>query len=251
MLRRILTVLAILASVGVVVVSQTKLREHVQGIIDQREKNAKDRDNERARATKAETTLKRTSNELVSVTSVLMSTSNELVSTKSTLDGATRDRDKATQDLEKAREGEKASRQALAMWDALGMKPEQVKAMQNELGKSKETVLALQEEARILVRTVARLTNELNKYIDPENAVVALPHGLKGNILIVDPKWEFVVLDIGEKQGVVKDGIMMVHRDSKLIGKVKITSVMADRSIANLMPGWKLEDIHEGDKVLF
>jgi hypothetical protein len=109
----------------------------------------------------------------------------------------------------------------------------------------------LQAETQLLVRKVARLTNELNKYVDPENYVVAMQPGLKGSIVAVDPKWDFVVLDIGEKQGAVKDGIMMVHRDSKLIGKVRITSLLSDRSIANVLPGWKLEEFREGDKVLY
>jgi hypothetical protein len=251
MLRRILTVLAILACVGVVVVSQTKLRDHIQGIIDQRKA-------EETRANKAETslrntstTLKNTSNTLVSVRVDLSSTSNELVTTKTSLETVTGARDKALADLEKAKEAEKTARQDLSKWDAVGMKPEQVKALQADFGKATNTVAALQEETRMLVRRVARLTNELNKYIDPDNAVVDMPKGLKGNIMIVDPKWEFVVLDIGEKQGVVKDGIMLVHRDHKLVGKVKITSVLVDRSIANVMPGSKLEEIREGDGVLF
>jgi hypothetical protein len=251
MLRRILTILAIVASVGVIALSHTKLREHIQGIIDQRE-------TEKTRANKAEgtlkttsATLKTTSNTLVSVSANLMSTSNELVSTKSGLETAASARDKAVQERDEAREKVKSSQQEMARWDALGVKPEAVKAMQDELGKSSNAVVVLQEETRMLVRRVARLTNELNKYIDPENYEVKMAVGLKGNVLVVDPKWQFVVLDIGEKQGAVVDGIMLVHRDSKLVGKVKITRLLPDRSIANVMPGWKLDDLREGDKVLF
>jgi DNA-binding protein H-NS len=251
MLRRILTIVAILASIGVVVICQVKLREHVQGIIDQRENNAKEREQQRARAEKSEKGHRETSNTLTRVTGSLLSTSNELESTKGTLSQVTSARDKATQDLEKARENEKAARDALARWDGLGVKPEQVTAMRDELGKAKETISAQLVEASILNKTITRLTNELNKYIDPENYVVQLPRGLKGQVLVVDPRWEFVVLDVGEKQGVLKDGIMLVHRNSKLVGKVKITSVLADRSIANVMPGWKADDVKEGDQVLF
>jgi hypothetical protein len=42
-----------------------------------------------------------------------------------------------------------------------------------------------------------------------------------------------------------------VHRNSKLVGKVRIQQVMANRSVANLMAGWKLGDIEEGDQVLY
>ncbi len=251
MLRRILTILAILASLGVVGLSVTKLREHIQGIIEQRE-------SEKTRANKAESslrsttaTLKTTSNTLVNVTASLLSTSNELVSTKSSLETAANARDKATQERDEAREKVKTAEQTLEKWNTLGVKPEQVRAMMDNLTRATNALAMAQEEGRVLNRKVIALTNELMKYIDPDNYVVPLPPGLKGSILVVDPKWNFVVLDIGEKQGVLRDGIMLVHRDSKLIGKVKITSVMPDRSIANVLPGWKLDDFHEGDKVLF
>jgi hypothetical protein len=251
MLRRILTILAILASVGVVVVSQTKLKDHINGIRETRDTYEKQRNNETSRANKAETNLKTTSNTLVRTAEDLKARTKELATTKDSLDNVTASRDKTMQDLEKSKEAERTARQSLAMWDALGVKPDQVKAMQVDLSKNKEAVLALEEETKVLGREIAKLTNELNRYRDPDNYVVQLPAGLKGNIVVVDPKWEFVVLDIGQKQGVLKDGVMMVHRDSKLIGKVRITTVMPDRSIANLVHGWRLDDIREGDKVLF
>ncbi len=66
----------------------------------------------------------------------------------------------------------------------------------------------------------------------------------------MDPKWDFVVLDIGEKQQVVPNGVMMVSREGKLVAKVKVVSVQIDRSIANIMPGWKLNEVSEGDLVI-
>ncbi len=68
-------------------------------------------------------------------------------------------------------------------------------------------------------------------------------------MLVADPRYDFVVLDIGEKQGVLEDGKLLVNRNGKLIAKVKIKSVQADRCIANVMPGWKLGDVMEGDQV--
>jgi hypothetical protein len=35
------------------------------------------------------------------------------------------------------------------------------------------------------------------------------------------------------------------------VGKVKIVSVEPNRSIANIMPGWKLGEIMEGDQVIY
>ena len=72
---------------------------------------------------------------------------------------------------------------------------------------------------------------------------------LKGKIVAVDPKWDFVVLNIGGDQGVLQDGEMLVSRDGKLVAKVIVRSVQKDRCIANVVPGWKLGDVIEGDEV--
>jgi cell shape-determining protein MreC len=66
----------------------------------------------------------------------------------------------------------------------------------------------------------------------------------------VDPKWDFVVLNVGENQGVLADGEMLVSRDGKLVAKIVVRSVQRDRSIANLVPGWQLGEIIEGDEVI-
>jgi hypothetical protein len=44
---------------------------------------------------------------------------------------------------------------------------------------------------------------------------------------------------------------MMVSREGRLVGKVKISTVQADRSVANILPGWQLGDIMEGDQVFY
>jgi hypothetical protein len=78
-----------------------------------------------------------------------------------------------------------------------------------------------------------------------------LPDGLKGSIVQVDPKYEFVVLNIGENQGVKRRGEMLINRNGRLIGKVQIVSVLPDKSVANLMPAWKQDEPFEGDEVLY
>jgi hypothetical protein len=44
---------------------------------------------------------------------------------------------------------------------------------------------------------------------------------------------------------------LLVNRDGKLIGKVQITSVDKNRSVANILPEWKQDEVMEGDQVLF
>jgi len=88
----------------------------------------------------------------------------------------------------------------------------------------------------------------LAKFIGPDTDI-KLRADLKGKVIVVDPKWEFVVLDIGENQGAIQDGELLVSREGKLVAKIIIRNVQKDRSIANIIPGWKLGEMIEGDEV--
>jgi hypothetical protein len=57
------------------------------------------------------------------------------------------------------------------------------------------------------------------------------------------------VLNIGENQGVLPDGELLVSRDGRLVAKVIVRSLEKNRCIANVMPGWKLGEVIEGDEV--
>lgn len=72
---------------------------------------------------------------------------------------------------------------------------------------------------------------------------------VSGKVVAVDPKWNFIVLDMGAEHGLVPKGILMISRGSKLVGKAKLTRVDADRSIANVLPGWDLRQVQEGDQI--
>jgi len=250
MLLRICLIVAILAGAGVIAVSHLKVRPHVQEIIDAREKNAKDRDMERSAKTKALAELKSTKSDLESTKTKLGETETQLASAKSQAEAENKRANGLKVDLEKTRQDFNESQQKLARWGEIPLDPSQVK----ELIASEKNLRAgndvLKEELRIVVKANARLTNmiaELTGGIeDPP-----LPAGLKGKVLIVDPKWNFVVIDIGEKQGLVNRGVLMVSRGSKLVAKVRVKSMEAEKSIANIMPGWKLGEIMEGDQVFY
>jgi hypothetical protein len=136
----------------------------------------------------------------------------------------------------------------LAEWDALGTTPQQVAAVLVENERLNVDMSALSQENLVLQREVLRLESRL-AYYEGEDVKVVLPAGLKGKVLAVDPKFEFVVLDIGGDNGVLERGEMLVSRSGKLVAKVRIMSVRSSTSVANVMADWKQADIMEGDLV--
>ena len=59
--------------------------------------------------------------------------------------------------------------------------------------------------------------------------------GLEGRILAVNSAWNFVVLSLGDRNGMINNAEMLIKRGTQLIGKVRITSVEPSTSIADIV----------------
>jgi hypothetical protein len=190
-------------------------------------------------------------------------TSAELKQTKATLEATTGERDKAVadaatqtkradklnEDLTKTRQERDTAQADLAAYKATGRTAQQILGMNQELKNVQDNLAAANTENQLFMKKIKKLDTELAVYRDP-NFFVALPAGLKGKVLVADPKWNFVVLSIGEDQGVLERGELLVNRNGKLVAKVVVRSVQKDRCIANVLPGWELGEVMEGDQVI-
>ncbi|HWI59613.1 MAG TPA: hypothetical protein VNZ22_20460, partial [Bacillota bacterium] len=190
-------------------------------------------------------------------------TTAELKSTKQTLEVTTGERDKAmtelaaqtkradklTEDLGKTRKDRDDAQAELAAYTATGLKPEQIITFNKQIKSLNDAVAGMQEENKLLGKKIVALTNELAIYKSPEY-IVALPAGLRGKVLVTDPKWNFVVINVGQDQGVLEYGELLVNRNGRLVAKLKVRSVQKDRCVANVLPGWQLGDVLEGDQVI-
>ena len=77
--------------------------------------------------------------------------------------------------------------------------------------------------------------------------------GVSGRVLAINGGWNFAVISIGDKQGAAMNNTMLVVRDGTPIGKVRITTVEANTSIADILPGSLARGvtIQPGDKVIY
>ena len=190
-------------------------------------------------------------------------TTAELKQTKTTLEATTAAKDKAeadlvvqtkradklTEDLNKTRQERDGAQADLAAYKATGVTPQQILGMNKEFKTLQDNLAVADTENKILLQKLKKVETELAVYRDPA-FFVPLPAGLKGKVLVADPKWNFVVLNVGEDQGVLERGELLVNRNGKLVAKVVVRSVQKDRSIANVLPGWELGEVMEGDLVI-
>ncbi len=79
---------------------------------------------------------------------------------------------------------------------------------------------------------------------------VALPDGLSGKVLYYDKTWNFTVLDIGKKKGVLPSGVMILHRGTEIVGKVRIATVDDDCCIADFLGDVKKKEPKPGDMAI-
>ena len=230
------------------------VKPHVQGIIDKRNEYENNWHTETKRANKLQGDLKTTQAKLAETEKNLEQTQTELVAAKTQADSEKKRADDLNQKLLTTTEERNTAQQELAAWKATGTTPDQIQNLVTGYKKAQDYIGVIEEEKKVLQKETMRLKNELAKFLDPD-AEPPMPAGLNGRVVVVDPKYDFVVLNIGEKQGVVQNGVLLVSRDTangaKLVAKVRVTSVSPDRSIANIINGWKLDDVNEGDMVLY
>lgn len=75
----------------------------------------------------------------------------------------------------------------------------------------------------------------------------------EGRILAVDPAWNFVVMNIGDREGVKAGAPLLVTREGQLIAKVQAKSVEPGQTVADIQGAslGKGEKIKPGDTVIF
>jgi len=248
MLLRISLIVAIIAGLGAGVVSYLEVSDKIPALTKQRDDEHTAKVTALGDLAKTKTELKKTQGELTQTQTELADTKKDRDNQIARADAQSKRADSLADKLTKVTGERDDAQNELASFKATGLTPDQVVKLNKNLKDANLEIEAINGEKLVLIHTIARLTNELAKYVGPSD-YVKLRADLKGKILVVDPKWDFVVLDIGEDQGVIQDGELLVSREGKLVAKIIVRSVQKDRCIANLIPGWKLGEMIEGDSV--
>jgi hypothetical protein len=117
-----------------------------------------------------------------------------------------------------------------------------------ELAEQKQMNETLIAKGKDNEQKVADLTKEKNQRI-----LGVAKAGLQGRILAVNSGWNFVVLSVGDKQGVMVNSSLIVVRGNDPIARLRITSVEPSTSIADVLPGTVRRGIsvQPGDTVIF
>ena len=249
MLMRICLIVAILAALGAGTLNILQVRQKINTLMSQR-------DDYHTQLTQTQATLATTKQNLATTQKNLADTQHQLADAQAarkkaedTAAAQTKKADDLSAQLTKATQDRDAAQAELAAYKATGKSPQEVLQLMALIKQDEDTIAAINDEKKVLTRNLARVQNQLNELLGNENYVVKLRADLKGQVVVVDPRWDFVVLNIGDEQGVLQDGELLVSRNGKLVAKVIVRAVEKDRCVANVMPGWKLGEVFEGDEV--
>lgn len=160
---------------------------------------------------------------------------------------------------------ERTQQQVVTLNETVTQKNAEIARQGDQIGQLEQDKAGLQVQIDDLNTTVAKMEDEQQDLKDKittlEQTVVelegltgqgnvkALPKGLHGTVVVVNKDWNFVILDLGSNDGLVPNAEMLIHRGDKLIGKVLISGVTRDLSIADINTDWVQGQVKEGDFV--
>ncbi|PYJ77932.1 MAG: hypothetical protein DME77_01745, partial [Verrucomicrobia bacterium] len=77
--------------------------------------------------------------------------------------------------------------------------------------------------------------------------------GVRGTVLAVNQAYNFVVLNLGARQGVEPNSELLVLREGTLIGKIRISSVEPTTAIGDIITGslGRGVQVQPGDTVVY
>ena len=127
-------------------------------------------------------------------------------------------------------------------------RPEPSSDQEAQLAEQQTLITKLQSELDSSRSQLSVLTKEKQDRLHQR-----MRNGLEGRVLAVNPAWNFVVLSLGDKNGVVSNAELLVKRGTQLIGKVRVTSVEPSTSIADIVANSVPQGatISPGDNVIY
>jgi DNA repair exonuclease SbcCD ATPase subunit len=250
MLIRISLIVAILAGIGVGVLNFVKVKEKIVALQNDRDNEKKMKETAQADASKTHATLKKTETELKQTKATLDQTAAELAAAAAERDRKAKEAEELTSRLRDTSDKLEKSQQELSRFSAIPITPDEAIALKEEFKVLQNKLDEADIVNKALAREKVRLANKLAIYTDQGTNIVELPAELKGKVVAMDPKWNFVVVNLGADQGVLELGELLVNRSGRLVGKIIVREVKKDHCIANLLEGWQIGEILEGDEVI-
>ena len=227
---RLIIFFVIVASAGVITVGEIKLKPLLEEMKEKEKKVTEDLGKEKQESTKQKDRAMKAEQERDAVKNDLDNSKKAEDDAKKAADAEKAKAIAAAQETNKAKQETEAVKIRSADYfdlEKLGLTPPIIRRINTDLPQKTNELNTLKREQQLINVQLVKRSGELNALLNPSGAVV-LPSGLIGKVKAYDPKWEFVVLDIGANHGLLKNGELTISREGKLIARVKLDKVETD-----------------------
>jgi vacuolar-type H+-ATPase subunit I/STV1 len=147
-------------------------------------------------------------------------------------------------------------------------KDAEVETLKLDLELERANVMDLREKLRIAERQQDKLeqqvmlirqqNNNLRTQAPKNNfsgdvsleRIVVRPEDVKGNVIVVNREFDFVITDMGERDGVRPGMMLTVKRGNAVLGRLQVEKTYEDMSAAAILSNWTSRAISEGDTVI-
>ena len=112
------------------------------------------------------------------------------------------------------------------------------------------------ESEKTLLSDKIRVTQDRSSQLEEDKkrrVTAAAKAGVRGTVLAVNQAYNFVVLNLGGRQGVERNAEMLVVRGGTLIGKIRVSSVEPSTAIGDIITGSLARgvQVQPGDIVIY
>lgn len=85
--------------------------------------------------------------------------------------------------------------------------------------------------------------------VDLGQIVVSATPSLEGKVLAVNQPYQFVVVDLGDRQNLTVGTVLSIYREKDFIGRIQVEEVRETIAACRILPEWTRKDIQEDDFV--
>lgn len=124
-------------------------------------------------------------------------------------------------------------------------------SLEMQLAELNDRIGGLEDQVAQLEEENGMLENQLAKYERETAGTITMKPGTTASIIYANADWNFVIIDIGSIAGAQPNAEMIIHRNDNMVGKIRLSAVRDNISIAEVLPEFQKETIKEGDHVLF
>ena len=186
-------------------------------------------------------------------------TQDELEKTRDQLEQTKAELAQTKADLEAARDqivrlqGEitEKNNQIRSLNDNIASLEEEKRTLEGDIEDRDNQIAELENEKAGLEDEKAMLEAQLEKCVGASDPSRSLPPGTEGSIVSVNTEWQYAIVDLGSNQGAALGSELIVSRDNDYLSKIRLVAIRDDVSIAEVVQGAPVDQLPEGDDVVF